>query len=165
MSALAMGFIGGVLCFFSATTLKHAFDYDDSLDAFGVHGVGGTLGAILTGIFASASVNELIKTDTANYQGLLSGNVSQLLRQILAVIITWIFAALGSFVLLKIVDALVGLRVTESQEYDGLDLTQHGESGYNLEDAYSATFAGGGATLLHGGTSEAAATNVAAAPA
>jgi Amt family ammonium transporter len=148
MSSLVMGFIGGIVCFFGATTLKHMFGYDDSLDAFGVHGLGGTLGAILTGIFASSGINTLIKTSNTNYEGLIYGNGFQVVNQILATVVTWIIAAVGAFILLKIVDAVIGLRVSESDEYDGLDLTQHGESGYNLEDAFSATYAGGGATLL-----------------
>ncbi len=155
MAALVMGAVGGIVCFFAATALKHAFGYDDSLDAFGVHGVGGTLGAILTGVFATATINSLIKTDTTNYEGVLSGNAGQLGRQALAVIITWVIAIVGSFIILKIVDVLVGLRVTESQEWDGLDLTQHGESGYNLEDAYPGTFSAGGSPT--GSTSTAAA--------
>jgi Amt family ammonium transporter len=148
MSSLVMGFIGGVACFFGATSLKHVLGYDDSLDAFGVHGLGGTIGALLTGVFASAGINTLIKTPTTNYEGLIYGNGHQVVNQLLATGVTWVIAIVGSFVLLKIVEAVVGLRVSESDEYDGLDLTQHGESGYNLEDAFSATFAGGGATLL-----------------
>jgi Amt family ammonium transporter len=134
MSALIMGVIGGIVCFIAATSLKHALGYDDSLDAFGVHGVGGTLGAILTGVFATASINGLIKTSSVNYEGLLAGNTPQLLRQCLAALITWVLAAVGSFILLKIVDLTVGLRVKEDDEYQGLDLSQHGEAGYNLED-------------------------------
>ncbi len=161
MSSLIMGFIGGIVCFFGATSLKHVFDYDDSLDAFGVHGLGGTLGAILTGVFASSGINALIKTPNTNYEGLIYGNGYQVVNQLLATVVTWIIAAVGAFVLLKIVDAAVGLRVSESDEYDGLDLSQHGESGYNLEDAYSATFAGGGATLINGGEAPEAAPAVA----
>ena len=142
MWALVMGAAGGIVCFFGATTLKHALGYDDSLDAFGVHGVGGTLGAMLTGVFAIAAVN--------TKPGLIDGNPKQVVNQLIATLITWAIAAIGSFVLLKIVDLVTGLRVSESDEYEGLDITQHGESGYNLEDAYSATFAGGGgATIAH----------------
>jgi Amt family ammonium transporter len=153
MSSLVMGFIGGIICFFGATSLKHVFGYDDSLDAFGVHGLGGTLGAILTGVFASAGINTLIKSPTTNYEGLIYGNGHQVINQLLATIVTWVIAIVGSFVLLKLVDAVLGLRVSEADEYDGLDLTQHGESGYNLEDAFSATFVGGGATLINGAES------------
>ena len=142
MAALAMGFIGGIACFMSATTIKHIFNYDDSLDAFGVHGVGGTLGAILTGVFATKLINESIATGTASkLGGLVDGNPGQLLNQFIATVITWAIAAVGSFILLKLVGAMIGLRVSEEEEYDGLDITQHGESGYNIEDA-------GGATLI-----------------
>jgi Amt family ammonium transporter len=125
MSAILMGLIGGVVCFFAATSLKHALGYDDSLDAFGVHGVGGTLGAILTGVFAVAAYN--------TKSGLIDGNPGQVLNQLIATAITWLIAAVGSFILLKIVDAAFGLRVSKDDEYAGLDLSQHGESGYNLE--------------------------------
>ena len=140
MYAILMGLMGGAVCFFGATALKHALGYDDSLDAFGVHGLGGTLGAVLTGVFAT----------TATLTGLETSRGGQITNQLMATAMTWVFAAVASFVLLKIVDVATGLRVTESDEYDGLDITQHGESGYNLEDAFSATFAGGGgATVAH----------------
>lgn len=131
MAALLMGVIGGALCFFGATSLKHALGYDDSLDAFGVHGLGGTLGAILTGVFAVAAVN--------GKSGLLEGNGQQLTNQLIATGLTWVFAGVGSYILLKLVDLLIGLRVSAEEEYEGLDLTQHGESGYNLEEAFGGT--------------------------
>ena len=138
MSALIMGAIGGVVCFFGATVLKHLFDYDDSLDAFGVHGVGGTLGAILTGVFASGAVNADIKA--AGIGGLIDGHApANPQPDSSPPLMTWVFAAAGGFVLLKIVDAVVGLRVSESDEYDGLDLSQHGESGYNFEEVFPGT--------------------------
>jgi Amt family ammonium transporter len=146
MYAILMGLIGGTVCFISATTLKHRFSYDDSLDAFGVHGTGGTIGALLTGIFAVAAVNESVNT-----KGLLEGNPGVMLNQTLATVFTWALAIIGSIVLLKLTALLCGgLRVTESDEFDGLDLSQHGESGYNMEDSLSATFGGGGggATLM-----------------
>ena len=136
MYAIVMGLLGGVVCYFGATALKHALGYDDSLDAFGVHGVGGTLGAILTGVFAVERVN--------GKSGLIEGNTTQFLNQLLATAITWAFAAVGTFVLLKLTDALVGLRVTESDEEDGLDITQHGESGYNYEEEFGGTVLDGG---------------------
>ncbi len=145
MWGMLMGFIGGIVCFFGATSLKHAFGYDDSLDAFGVHGLGGTLGAILTGVFAVAAVN--------NHSGLIEGNVRQVLHQFAATGITWIIAGVGTLVIFKTIDLTVGMRVSESDEHEGLDLSQHGESGYNLEDAFSATFGGGGATLIDDGDS------------
>jgi Amt family ammonium transporter len=153
MSALIMGAVGGVVCFFAATTLKHAMGYDDSLDAFGVHGIGGTLGAILTGVFAQAFFNPLIKNDTMNMQGLAFGG-PQLKNQLIATLVTWAIAAIGAFILLKITDVVCGLRVPESDEFDGLDLTQHGESGYNFESEF-------GGSVLDGGTSGAAAASMA----
>ncbi|HEX8523690.1 MAG TPA: ammonium transporter [Tepidisphaeraceae bacterium] len=151
MYAIIIGFAGGIICFFAATTMKHAFGYDDSLDAFGVHGVGGTLGAILTGVFAVAAVNlppVYHHEGQPDKLGLLEGNASLFTSQLIATGITWVIAIVGAFILLKLVDVVVGLRVTESDEYDGLDISQHGESGYNLEDAFSATYAGAGATLI-----------------
>src|SRR5260221_5262435 len=137
MSALIMGAAGGVICFFAATSLKHALGYDDSLDAFGVHGVGGTLGAVLTGVFAQAFFNPAIKNSSMNLEGLAFGG-PQLKNQIIATLITWAIAAIGAFILLTITDVLCGLRVNEADEFDGLDLTQHGESGYNLKAEFGA---------------------------
>jgi Amt family ammonium transporter len=148
MWALLIGFVGGIFCYFTATSLKHAFGYDDSLDAFGVHGAGGTLGALLTGVFAVAAVN---CPDSLNHNGrlgLIEGNLTTVVHQLLAILIAWAIAVVGTLVILKIVQKSIGLRVVESEEFDGLDLSQHGESGYNIEDAFSATYAGGGATLL-----------------
>jgi Amt family ammonium transporter len=136
-SALIMGFLGGVLCFFSATALKHALGYDDSLDAFGVHGMGGTLGAILTGVFAKFAINGPPAYADGKL-GLLEGG-SVLKAQLIATVATWILAAVGSFILLKITDVVSGLRVTEADEFDGLDITQHGERGYNLEEEFGGT--------------------------
>jgi Amt family ammonium transporter len=139
MYALIMGFLGGAVCFFSATTLKHMFDYDDSLDAFGVHGVGGTLGALLTGVFAVASINTGINNGKG-VGGALEGNWHQLLSQLMATALTYGIAVIGSVIILQITKLLTrGLRLTEEDEYDGLDLTQHGESGYNFEEAFPAT--------------------------
>jgi Amt family ammonium transporter len=142
-SALIMGLIGGVVCFFAATTLKHALKYDDSLDAFGVHGVGGTLGAILTGVFAVYAINPPTAYVEAKKLGLLEGG-SALVPQLLATGLTWAIAAVGTFILLKLTDVICGLRVTEADEYDGLDITQHGERGYNLEEEFGGTVMDGG---------------------
>jgi len=134
MPAILIGFVAGVACLFASSVLKHLFGYDDSLDAFGVHGVGGTLGSILTGVFA-ASVIGNIPTDfykTGRF-GLIEGNWSLLGNQVLATALTWAIAIVGSLLILKLVETLVGLRVSESEEYEGLDLSQHGESGYNFE--------------------------------
>jgi Amt family ammonium transporter len=147
--AIIMGAAGGIICFFAATTLKHALGYDDSLDAFGVHGVGGTLGAILTGVFAVSNIPAVYSADKF---GLVTGSASLFTAQILATLITWVIAVVGAFVLLKLVDVVIGLRVTENEEYDGLDITQHGESGYNLEDAFGGTFTGGTGAHVSGKT-------------
>ena len=140
MAAIVMGLAGGIVCFFAATTIKQMLGYDDSLDAFGVHGVGGTLGALLTGVFASGNIPGVYSAD--NFGLVSSRSASLLTAQALAILLTWVVAVIGAFVLLKIVDLVMGLRVTEAEELDGLDITQHGESGYNLEDTYSAMLAG-----------------------
>jgi ammonium transporter, Amt family len=129
MSSLAIGAIAGAVCFWSCSWLKSRCGYDDSLDVFGVHGVGGTTGAILTGVFASKAINP------AAADGLLFGNPGQLFNQFMAVVITWVFAGGLTFVFAKVVDALVGLRVESEDEREGLDYSQHGESGYNFEEA------------------------------
>ncbi len=126
MPALLMGAAAGVACFAACSQLKGRFGYDDSLDAFGVHGVGGTLGAILTGIFATTQVNP------AGADGLWygSGGGSLLVGQVVAVAVTVLFAVPISFVLLKILDAVIGLRVPQESEIRGLDVSEHGEEGY-----------------------------------
>jgi Amt family ammonium transporter len=135
MSALLIGFIAGPFCFFMVAKVKARFGYDDSLDAFGVHGAGGTLGAILTGVFASCYINPVFKDANGNLtgSGLFDGNAHQLVNQFTGVVIAWALAAVGTFVLLKVVDLTIGLRVTSEQEVTGLDLTQHGEEGYSLD--------------------------------
>jgi Amt family ammonium transporter len=130
MSALAIGAIAGVVCFLMVTKIKSKFGYDDSLDAFGVHGAGGTLGALLTGVFASKAVNPIFKDKAV---GLIDGNTAQLLNQFVGVVIAWVLAIVGTLAILKVVDLVVGLRVSEEHELQGLDLSQHGEEGYNLE--------------------------------
>ncbi|MFB3922384.1 MAG: ammonium transporter [Terriglobia bacterium] len=135
MSALAIGLIAGVVCYLMVAKVKGMFGYDDSLDAFGVHGAGGTVGALLTGVFASSLVNPIFKDSAGNpvASGLLEGNARQLLNQAVGVIIAWALAIVGTLVILKIVDAVIGLRVSDEHEIQGLDLSQHGEEGYNLE--------------------------------
>ena len=135
MSALIIGLIAGVFCFWMVTRVKLRFGYDDSLDAFGVHGAGGTMGALLTGLFASSVINPIFKDANGNVlpSGLFEGNSHQLLNQCVGVAIAWVLGIVGTFILLKIVDKVVGLRVTEEQETQGLDLSQHGEEGYYWE--------------------------------
>lgn len=125
MGAIAVGLAAGVVCYLAATSLKRAMGYDDSLDVFGVHAVGGIVGAMLTGVFAAASMGG------AGYaEGVTMG--SQVGAQALGVGVTIVYTGIVSYVLLKIVDAVVGLRVDESQEQEGLDLSQHEERGYVL---------------------------------
>jgi Amt family ammonium transporter len=126
MWGLVMGLAGGVVCFYACTTLKSKFKYDDSLDAFGVHGVGGTLGAILTGVFATRDVNPI---GGDSFLGLIEGG-AVMKAQLIATGLTWFYAAAVSFILLKILDVVMGLRVSQQQEVQGLDLSQHGEEGY-----------------------------------
>jgi len=135
MSAIVIGLAAGIFCFLMVTKVKNMFHYDDSLDAFGVHGAGGTLGALLTGIFASSAVNPIFKDAQGNTlaSGLLEGNAYQLFNQLVGVMIAWVLAAAGTLVILKIVDLVLGLRVSEDQEIQGLDLSQHGEEGYSWE--------------------------------
>jgi Amt family ammonium transporter len=135
MSAMAIGLIAGVFCYFMVTFVKVKLGYDDSLDAFGVHGMGGTLGALLTGVFASSVVNPIFKDAQGNPlpSGLLEGNAHQLLNQLVGVVIAWGLAIVGTLVVLKIVDVTVGLRVSREHEVQGLDLSQHGEEGYYWE--------------------------------
>lgn len=135
MSALAIGLVAGIVCYFMVARVKAMFGYDDSLDAFGVHAAGGTVGALLTGVFASREINPVFKDGggAALAVGLIEGNAHQVLNQLIGVIIAWTLAVVGSLVVLKVVDFLVGLRVPEEHEIQGLDLSQHGEEGYNLE--------------------------------
>jgi Amt family ammonium transporter len=133
MSALAIGLAAGFVCSFMVFKVKALFGYDDSLDAFGVHGAGGTLGAILTGFFASSLINNFNKDQAGNViSGAIDGHWHQILNQLAAVGISWAIAAVGTLVLLVLVDKLVGLRVAPEEEAEGLDLSQHGEEGYDF---------------------------------
>jgi Amt family ammonium transporter len=133
MSALIIGFLGGIFCFWTATSVKKMFGYDDSLDAFGVHGAGGTLGALLTGVFATNAVNDTAINGKVVALGLVDGNPMQIVNQAIGVLITIALAAIGTYLILKICDALIGVRVNREDEEQGLDLSQHGEEGYALE--------------------------------
>jgi len=135
MPAMMIGLIAGVFCYWMVSKVKSRFGYDDSLDAFGVHGAGGTLGAILTGVFAVSSVNPILKDTQSNTiaSGLLEGNAYQLLNQLIGVSIAWGLAIVGTLAILKVVDLTVGLRVSTEEEVQGLDLSQHGEEGYYWE--------------------------------
>jgi ammonium transporter, Amt family len=131
MPALAIGFIAGLVCYYMVTKVKSIFGYDDALDAFGVHGAGGTIGALLTGVFAQQVINPIFGAGKA--VGGMDGHWGQLGNQLVGVLIAWGFALVGTIVLLKITDMITGVRVSETEEIEGLDITQHGEEAYNLE--------------------------------
>jgi Amt family ammonium transporter len=124
MAAIFIGLVAGAVCY-GAVLLKNRFGYDDSLDAFGVHGVGGFAGAVLTGVFAQKALND------AGADGLLAGNGHQVVVQLIALGASGVYAAVVTFVILKVVDITVGLRVAELDEREGLDVTLHGEAAYN----------------------------------
>jgi Amt family ammonium transporter len=127
-SALIIGLIAGAFCYWMVAKVKTRFGYDDSLDAFGVHGAGGTIGALLTGIFAVKSVNSI-------GSGLIEGNVRQLGNQVVGVLMAWVLAIVGTLLILLLVDKTIGLRVSGEHETQGLDLSQHGEEGYYWEES------------------------------
>jgi Amt family ammonium transporter len=133
MPALLIGFLAGIFCFWMATAVKRKFGYDDTLDAFGVHGAGGTLGAILTGVFATNLINDATIDGKVVPLGWVDGNPMQVLNQGVGVLISIGLAAVGTFIILKVCDALLGVRVDDDDEEQGLDLSQHGEEGYFLE--------------------------------
>jgi Amt family ammonium transporter len=120
--ALIIGIVAGVVCFFASTSLKNALGYDDSLDAFGVHAIGGIIGALLTGVFATMAVN-----GAADPVGWIDGNAGQVITQIKGIAVTIIYDAIGTFIILKVIDMTLGLRVSEDIEREGLDLGLHGE--------------------------------------
>ena len=122
MGALIIGLIAGIACYIGATGLKHALGYDDSLDAFGVHGVGGIVGAVLTGVFAKASISG-VETKS----GLIDGNSGQIMTQLYGIGVTVVYCAVVTFIILKVVDLIVGLRVEHDVEREGLDINLHGE--------------------------------------
>ena len=133
--AMVIGAAAGVLCFAMVTFVKSRFGYDDSLDAFGVHGAGGTLGAILTGVFATNLVNDGLKDPAGKVLplGLVDGNAGQIVNQAIGVGISWALAIAGTLIILKICDLTFGLRVSADDEVQGLDLSLHGEEGYSLD--------------------------------
>jgi ammonium transporter, Amt family len=122
--AIVLGLAAGYVCYFACTKIKNTFKYDDSLDAFGVHGVGGTLGAVLSGVFATKAAS------AGAYSGVIEGNWMQLRNQVIGAGAAIVLAVVGSIILLKILDAVMGLRVSQEEEIQGLDLSQHGEEGY-----------------------------------
>jgi Amt family ammonium transporter len=128
MAAVGVGAVASIICWLAVTYLKSGLHYDDSLDAFGVHGIGGMWGVLATGLWASLAVN------AAGADGLFSGSARLMGVQALAIGIVVVFAFVGTLALLKVVDVVAGLRVTEHEERVGLDLTQHREAGYTLVD-------------------------------
>ena len=125
ISGIILGLAAGFACYFACTTLKSKFKYDDSLDAFGVHGIGGTVGAILTGVFATRAI-----TGDAEGSGLLEGNTQQIINQLVSVGAAIAISVIGTIIILKLIDLTMGLRVSKDGEIQGLDLSQHGEEGY-----------------------------------
>jgi ammonium transporter, Amt family len=152
MAALGIGSIAGVFCYLMVAHVKARFGYDDSLDAFGVHGAGGTIGALLTGVFASSAVNPIFKDASGRVlaSGALEGNVHQFVNQAIGVSIAAGLAVVGTLVILKVVDVAVGLRVPEDHEIQGLDLSQHGEEGYVWEHPVPAYAAALVSVATHG---------------
>jgi len=136
MSALLIGLVAGVFCFFMVFIVKAFFGYDDSLDAFGVHGAGGTLGAILTGLFAASVINPVFKDAAGNPlpSGAIDGHWGQLLNQFAGIGLAWSISIVGTLLLLFVVDKTIGLRVSPEDEAAGLDLSQHNEEGYDLNN-------------------------------
>jgi len=135
MSSMLIGFAAGVVCYFMVAKVKARLGYDDSLDAFGVHGIGGTLGAVLTGIFATSTINPIFKDANGNVlpSGMIEGNFHQVWNQLAGVVMAWVIAIVGTLLILKLVDLTIGLRVTAEHEIQGLDISQHGEEGYYWE--------------------------------
>ncbi|HEX7359575.1 MAG TPA: ammonia channel protein, partial [Bryobacteraceae bacterium] len=133
--ALLIGFLAGIFCFYLVTIAKRRFGYDDTLDAFGIHGGGGTLGMLLTGVFATNAVNHGIRNAAGKALplGLADGNGHQVLNQFIGVVIAWGLSAAGTYVVLKIVDLLIGVRALPEHEIEGLDVHMHGEEAYNFE--------------------------------
>lgn len=128
MSAVIIGLVGGVICFLAVALVKAKLGYDDSLDAFGVHGIGGTWGAIATGFFATTTVNP------AGADGLFYGNAAQVMKQLLGVGTGWVFAAVMTFIIVKFIGLFMQINADKDQEVQGMDLTEHGERGYAHQD-------------------------------
>ena len=122
-----IGILAGFVCYFFCTYVKQTLKYDDSLDVFGVHGVGGILGTLLAGVFATASVSANADLPQG-ISGLLEGNPAQLWIQFVGVVVTVVWCAIGTWICLKLIDLMIGLRVTKDQEREGLDVALHGEA-------------------------------------
>ena len=128
--ALAIGVAAGIGCYLMVSVVKARFAYDDSLDVFGVHGIGGTMGAILTGVFATREVNDVWN---GKAMGWVDGNAGQIVNQATAVAVSWALAIVATLIILKVCDVVTGVRADATDEVDGLDLSMHGEEGYIFE--------------------------------
>ncbi|HEV8593725.1 MAG TPA: hypothetical protein VGQ55_16590, partial [Pyrinomonadaceae bacterium] len=150
MAAIVIGLIAGGACYLMVVEIKKFLGYDDTLDVFGIHGIGGTVGAIATGIFATSVINPIFKGSPV---GLVDGNAAQIVNQLVGVLIAAALGAAGTFVILKVVDIVIGLRVSEDEEIAGLDATQHGEIAYVFESSIFTTDPGapGVPTPMSGG--------------
>jgi Amt family ammonium transporter len=133
--AMLIGAAAGFICYLMVTRIKPKMGYDDALDAFGVHGIGGTLGALLTGVFATSAINDGLKDAAGKVQplGWVDGNSGQVVNQLLGAGIAWVLAIVGTLVILKVIDMTIGLRVTKEEEIQGLDTSMHNEEGYIFE--------------------------------
>lgn len=141
LSAILIGVVAGSVCYAMVCEVKKRFGYDDTLDVFGIHGIGGILGALMTGVLATNAVNPIFKdaSGVAMPVGLIDGNAMQIANQLIGVGLTVAMASIGSIAILKLVDLFIGLRVSESEESAGLDVTQHGETAYVFEAAETST--------------------------
>jgi Amt family ammonium transporter len=124
--ALVIGLVAGVVCYFASVHMKKVFGYDDALDAWGVHGIGGATGAMLTGAFASKAINGAMPFDKGGW--LIDGNAGQMLIQFYDVAAVFVYCAIGTYVILKVIDMMIGLRVKRDVEVEGLDINLHGET-------------------------------------
>jgi Amt family ammonium transporter len=133
--AMLIGAAAGIICYLMVTRVKPKLGYDDALDAFGVHGIGGTVGAVLTGVFATSAINDGLKDAAGKVQplGLVDGNGGQIFNQMIGAGIAWVLAIVGTLVILKVLDMTIGLRVTQEEEIQGLDTSMHNEEGYIFE--------------------------------
>lgn len=135
IAAILFGLIAGGGCYFMVCEVKKLFGYDDTLDVFGIHGIGGIIGAVLTGVFANSAINSIYTDEAGNILpvGLIEGNAFQIVNQLVGIGIAIVMAIIGTFLILRLVDLVIGLRVSETQEIAGLDVTQHGEKAYVFE--------------------------------
>ena len=125
LSSILIGFLGGAICYWGVFWLKQKFAYDDALDAFGLHGLGGTWGGIATGLFATKSVN------SAGANGLFYGDPSLVLKQLIAIAATYLFVGIASYIIIKVINVFIPVRANEHEESIGLDITLHGERAYH----------------------------------